>query len=614
MWPLDRRDYRSRAPVFRIGLTSAIQGLRAYRSTALLLGFALLTAIGTTSPLANLFSRRDDWLGFRPTIYPIPGGDLGLSWLMGVASPSAAQQEAVSTLGALLQYTLWGTLLVAIATILSLGAAWAGERRADRLVRRAVGASRCALLVAALAEVVMIATIPTLVGGFVGLGVARAAAASWPGSFVTGTGAAPGIATMLLVLVFAGVMVVPAIIRPRRIGEAEMHQALPTAPVVFQVAVCFIVLCTGSLLTGRAQELWTTRADGAGDGAIVAISLDPDTRRERSAQFRRLLEGLQMAGMRSVSLTSPGTLSGLGHVAMVLTDCGRCSEAGLQLPFRIKPATHKVVSADTFRLMGLPVLAGRGITPADDWDAPRVAVVSRSLAALEFQDGQPVGRRIHTGPDDAEGSTVVGVVETQLPTGLGGTLQPRHAVYVSVLQHPPRTVDLLVRDPAERRTVGQVVEAALAGSSRYTVSSERAVREAGIAPIRWFGRRFELQGWALVGLASLGIVGFMGLWVESLSGQIGLRRSVGARRHQILGWVVWRAIGVAIKGVVVGTWFGVAVWGTLPTVVTGAVTWDSSRFLPYAVLIVGVVLAGVLLPAWRISRAPPAELLQSSGS
>jgi putative ABC transport system permease protein len=145
------------------------------------------------------------------------------------------------------------------------------------------------------------------------------------------------------------------------------------------------------------------------------------------------------------------------------------------------------------------------------------------------------------------------------------------------------------------------------------VNSEGAVREAGIAPVQWFGQRFEIQGWGLVGLASLGIVGFMRLWVESLIGEIGIRRSVGARRHQILRWVLWRATGVAAKGVVVGVWFGVAIWGMLLTVVTGTVTWDTLRFLPYAVLVVGVVLCAVLLPAWRVSRALPAQLLQSPG-
>ncbi len=605
---------RSRASVFRIGLTTAIQGLRAYHGTALLLGLALLGAVCTIVPLANLFGRPDDWLGFRPTLYPIPGGDLGLPWMMPVAGPSAAQQEAVSTLGALLLYTMWGTLLVAIVTILTLGAARAGELRAERVIRRAVGASRRTLLIAALAEVVMVAAIPAVVGGLVAFALTRAAAASWAGNAVSGSPAATTLSVMLLLAAFVGVLVIPALVRPRRIRDAEMHGALPTAPVVFQVAVSFIVLCTGSLLTSRAEQLQTVKVPGAGEGLIAAIAVDSSTPKERSARFGRLLDDLESAGMHSVSLSSPGTLSGLGHVAIVLTDCGRCSEAGMQIPIRVKPATHKVVSADTFELMGLPVLAGRGITSADDWDAPRVAVVSRSLAAREFQNGEPIGRRIHTGDDDPAGSRVVGIVDNQVPAGLGGSLQPHYAVYVSVLQHPPRAVDLLIRDRVDDAALAGVMETALGASSRYTVTSERAVFEDRLAPIRWFGRHFEFQGWALVGLASFGILGFMRLWVQSLLGEIGIRRSVGAQRHHILRWVIWRALLAGARGVVVGVWFGIGIWTTLPSIVAGTVTWSPSLFIPYAILSLALVLGGVLLPAWRASGAPPARLLQSARS
>jgi predicted lysophospholipase L1 biosynthesis ABC-type transport system permease subunit len=206
-------------------------------------------------------------------------------------------------------------------------------------------------------------------------------------------------------------------------------------------------------------------------------------------------------------------------------------------------------------------------------------------------------------------------VDDQPPIALGGTLQPRHAVYVSVLQHPPQTVDLLIRDPVDHDELARILDVDTGRhSGQYTMSSERALREAQIAPVRWFGRRFELQGWALVGLSSLGILAFMGLWVRSLVGEIAVRRSVGARRYQILRWIVLRALAVASKGIVAGLWFGISMWGTLPAAVTGALTWDPSRFLPYAALIVGVVLCGVMWPAWRVSRTLPAELLQSAGS
>ena len=420
--------------VLRIGLTSAAGGLRGYQVTAMLLGGTLLGAISSILPLAILYGRPDDRLGFRPIISPIFGGDLGLPWMTGVAGPSVAQEQAASSLGTLLLLSLSGTLLVVIVTILSLGTARSAERRIERLIQRAVGGSRRTLLAAALAELVTLAAIPALVGTLIGLGLAGMAEASWPGRLGNGTHTVAIVAAALLVAAFAGVLLVPAMISPRRIREVETHQALPSFPVVFQNAVCFIVLSTGAILSGRAREVLDPEGGKAGNGTIVSLSLRSDVARERSAELRSLLQALNAAGLESVSLTSPGTIGGLGHVAMVLTDCGMCTENGLHLPFRLKPAAHKIVSADTFRLLGIPVLAGRGITLEDDWDAPRVAVVNRSLGGREFQDGKPIGRRIHTGDDGGKGSIVVGVVDDPPPIGLGGTFQPRHAVYVSVLQ------------------------------------------------------------------------------------------------------------------------------------------------------------------------------------
>jgi hypothetical protein len=604
------QQHRQSPPsVVRIGFVTATQELRRYYLTAVLLGFTLLGAVCAIVPVVRLFGRPDDWLGFRPVLRPVSGGDLGFRWLMGVSTPTQTQEKAVSELGALLLYTLWGTILVVIVTIVSIGLARSLERRSERLIQRSVGASRRTLLMAALAELVMVAAFPMLLGYLIGFGVAQSVEASWPGSMAVGTSAATAMTTMLVLSVLAAVLLIPAITSPRRATIGEMNQPLPTFPIVFQIAVCSIVLTAGALLTDRANNLWTSAPGGLDRGSVVSITMNPGTPQERSAQFRHLLDSLREGGLHSVSLTSPGTLTGLGHVGIVLTDCGRCTEGGLWMPVRLKPATHKIISADTFRLTGLTVLAGRGITPEDDWAAPRVAVVSRSLAGREFQDGQPIGRRIYTGDGDAVGSTVVGIVDDQLPIGLGGSLQPRYAVYVSVLQHPPQTVDLLVRDSVDLRVLRKTLQVLGGGSAHYTVNSELQMRAAAVAPVRWFGRRFELQGWALVGLASLGIVGFMRLWVQSLVGEIGVRRSVGALQYQILLLVLWRATRAAIMGVLGGLWFGIAFWGILPSVVSGAVAWDSSRFLESAILAVGLVVCSVLLPAWRVSRARPADLL-----
>ncbi|HXR77677.1 MAG TPA: ABC transporter permease, partial [Bryobacteraceae bacterium] len=67
-------------------------------------------------------------------------------------------------------------------------------------------------------------------------------------------------------------------------------------------------------------------------------------------------------------------------------------------------------SADYFRALRIPLLAGRFFNDRDRAGTPRVAIVNRSLAQALFGDRDPVGSRIKTGDESDAWVTVVGVV------------------------------------------------------------------------------------------------------------------------------------------------------------------------------------------------------------
>jgi predicted lysophospholipase L1 biosynthesis ABC-type transport system permease subunit len=147
----------------------------------------------------------------------------------------------------------------------------------------------------------------------------------------------------------------------------------------------------------------------------------------------------------------------------------------------------------------------------------------------------------------------------------------------------------------------------------FAIFSQRVLRKAEAAPVLWFGRQLSIQGWAMTVLGAIGVLCFMRLWVRSLIGEIGVRRSVGARRHQILGWIGAQALSVAVKGVAAGLCFGFGIWQVLSGIVAGVRPWDGALVLEYLLGVIGVVLCGVLLPGWRAGGAAPAMLIQSSG-
>ena len=76
----------------------------------------------------------------------------------------------------------------------------------------------------------------------------------------------------------------------------------------------------------------------------------------------------------------------------------------------------------------------------------------------------------------------------------------------------------------------------------------------------------------------------------------------------MIGFVLARAVAVAVAGVVIGRWLGLVVSGVLPTVLTGV---PSARMMEPALALLAAALAGALIPAWQAARASPALLAAS---
>ena len=63
-----------------------------------------------------------------------------------------------------------------------------------------------------------------------------------------------------------------------------------------------------------------------------------------------------------------------------------------------------------FQTMKIPIVRGRGFTPEDRAGAPRVVVISQSLAARLWPGGDAIGHRFYWGGVGGRTRTVVGVV------------------------------------------------------------------------------------------------------------------------------------------------------------------------------------------------------------
>jgi putative ABC transport system permease protein len=594
----------------------ALAALRMYWGTVALLAGTGFLALAAILPIAALLptesgpaTRLGPWLE--------RGADLGVGWSQDAQGPAAIQQQGVDVLFHLLLGTAVATLAIAAVTILTLFGARAARRESEVLVSRAVGASRRGLAASALLEGVIVAAAVLAAGGAAGILAARWAVAGWPGRILPGV-LVPNIAPLVVLgaVILAGAILPLVFARQSRILEAETKPAGLLGPAVLQLGVSLTVLAVSALLGRHAATLTAGLNSSTREGQVFEVTAVDPRAAARAARYASLLRELDGNGPEIVSLTSPGALVGLGTVSTVTTDCGICSSGGMSLKWHLVSTTHQFVSPDSFKALGVRLVAGRAITPEDRWGARPVAVISRALAVRHFQKGEAIGRVMLVADDPRTWHTVVGVVDDPPATALGGRLLPRYTVYLSILQHPIRSAELLVRAPPGADSVPLVRPALLAAFGPGWGSgpmAERALLAAEAAPLVWFSRWLAVEGWVTLAIAVVGTFTLMRLWVRSLRPELGLRRAAGAPRAGLLLGILSRAARTGLIGAAFGLWFGQAVWSTLPSVMTGAAAWDSRVLLRYTLLLVGTALAGALLPAWRALRGTPASLLGSDG-
>ena len=585
----------------------AAWALRAYAWPALWIALAGTLALAIGLPVMA---------GTRVLeLAPVYASDFGIEWTTLAVPPAVIQQHSVRALSGLLMNLAIVVLFVAAVTIAALSFVRASARRAELGVRRAVGASQRDIRLAALIEGGVLAGIAVVLGTSAGMVGAHLALANWPGSASVGP-LGPIFVTVagLGGVIVAGTLLPAVTMRTRRLSTGPATPPHGLVVPALQLGISFAVLVAAAQLNRSANAVVSATRISEGDGHMFAVTVPGPRPVDRANQYATLLLELRAAEQFDiVSLTSVGTLAGLGTEDLILTDCGRCSQGGLPMPTHPVPATIHAVSSDTFRALGVPIAAGRGFTSRDDWRAGHLAVVNEALAARHFEDGHAVGRRVFLGRNGWY--TVVGVVRDKTGVGFAaGTASP-YAVYVSALAQPPDRAELLVRGRGgdADRVVRRAVRAAFGPHASITRSEdERQMRAAEAAPLRWFGWLFGLEGGGALCIAVIGTFAVMRMWAEGALPELAIRRAAGATKRDVLRFVLIKAAAVGGGGVLVGLWLGIIVSGLLASTVGNLPARTLDLVLPPAAALVVAAFLGVLFPAWKAVRANPASLLGSN--
>ena len=131
-------------------------------------------------------------------------------------------------------------------------------------------------------------------------------------------------------------------------------------------------------------------------------------RRASIDYFNRVLEQARaVGGVESAAITSEFFIGGNPEQTVTVEGSTRAVSERVRL-------RRDEISRRFFRHLGTPLIRGRDFSPADDANAPRVAIINEAMERRLWPGQDAVGRRFKFGPRDSDGDwfTVVGSCAT----------------------------------------------------------------------------------------------------------------------------------------------------------------------------------------------------------
>jgi predicted permease len=516
-------------------------------------------------------------------------------------------------------------LLIACANVASLLAARAVSRRREIAIRVAIGAARGRLVRQWLTESLLLG----LLGSVGALLVAR-----WLTPLLYQSGIPDTIDLSLDWRVFAFTLAIglasgllfgiaPAFHGTRRDALASLRDEggavasgsravrMRNAFVVLQLAMSLVLLIGAGLFLRTLSNAYGVDLGYRTEGILLAdINFDVRGYTPESGQelYRRILERIAaLPGVQEVGASRVPVLSGGARTDVISLD-GRpvAPDESNGLLVRINVTSDRYLET-----LGIPLLSGRGFAASDDARAPRVAIVSRSLAERLWPGQDPLGRPLNAAP---RSPTVIGVIGD--------------AVYASAIERNPPPFYLLPL--AQNYESGMTLFVKTHGDPISFVSSARqAVRQVdpqlvlarprtladefvrSVGDERLMATLVGLFGGLALLLAAVGLYGVMAHATSQRRTEIGIRLALGARPSSVLRMVVYAGLRLATIGALLGAAAAVFASRTVESQLFGVKPLDPATYLVVIAVLLAVAVAACAIPARRAMRIDPIRALRA---
>jgi predicted permease len=428
--------------------------------------------------------------------------------------------------------------------------------------------------------------------------------------------------------------------------SSRKHGQLRDLLVSVEAAFALVLLVGAGLLVNSFVRLVHTSWGFDADHLLVVETNIPKAVRANAELLKETTENVlhQLQGMpgNQSEAMALGIPIHYGYKSVPLLVDGK--QAGRDNGPAMCAVTHGY-----FQTMGIPILRGREFTIRDDASAPKVVILSHSLAERLWPGQNPVGKNFsilrlkqdlmeklmsqpaspaleailqQPGSWEPDGGPldVVGVAGDVRMFGLGE--ESPETLYVDYRQHKPGSffiadLKFLIRTSGNPTSAAagakEVIRSVLPDASFREIFAMRDMVSQSIG-----GRGSNkllliisiLFGSLSLLLAVAGIYGVVSHSASQRTREIGIRIALGAEPHDIARLLTLQGLRPVIWGVALGLVGSWAVTRFFKSLVFGITSTDPATFVIVSILLILVALGTCLVPAIKAMRTNPIEALR----
>lgn len=386
--------------------------------------------------------------------------------------------------------------------------------------------------------------------------------------------------------------------------------------VVVEVAVSLVLLIGAGLLINSFLRLRGVDPGFRTDNLLTMRVMLPETKytdqARRSAFYAELVRRVEaLPGVNSAAVANWIPLVKQGDSSGIAIE-GQPAPAPGQNP----SVVTRVVSPHYFQTMGIELLRGRQLTEQDRADAPRVIVISETMARKFWPGEEPLGKRVTMGgPAGAPVPwlEVVGVVKDVRQFEL--TAEPKPQMYVP-FEQPVffRPSHLIVKTEVEpgglasavRKTVWEIDK----DQPVSNISTMKEVLSESISRQRFSMLLLGIFAAVALVLAAVGIYGVMSYSVAQRTHEIGIRMALGAQRSDVLKLAVGQGLKLVLVGVALGLAAAFVLTRVMSSLLFGVSATDPATLAIISLVLIGVALFASYIPARRATKVDPMVALR----